>query len=224
MIDLHFWPTPNGRKVAIFLEETDLAYRIVPVDIGRGDQFAPEFLRISPNNRIPAIVDHEPADGGPPISVFESGAILLYLGEKSGRFLPRELRARTRVTEWLMWQMAGLGPMMGQANHFLRYNPGKAPYAEERYGREVGRLFRVMNERLEGRAFLADEYSIADMASYPWAAGYQTTGIDLAAYPNVAAWMERIRERPAVQRAMAITVPRAGVMDEKAREILFGQR
>ena len=168
MIDLHYWTTPNGHKVTIFLEESGLPYRIVPVNISKGDQFKPEFLAISPNNRIPAIVDHAPKDGGRPISVFESGAILLYLAEKTGKFLNNESRRKVEVMQWLFWQMGGLGPMAGQNHHFSQYAPKKIPYAIDRYVKETNRLYGVLNNRLTDRAFLAGEYSIADMASYPW--------------------------------------------------------
>jgi GSH-dependent disulfide-bond oxidoreductase len=168
MIDLHYWTTPNGHKVTMFLEESGLPYRIIPVNISKGDQFKPEFLAISPNNRIPAIVDHNPKDGGKPISVFESGAILLYLAEKTGMFLPNDSRRKIEVIQWLFWQMGGLGPMAGQNHHFSQYAPEKLPYAIDRYVKETNRLYGVLNKRLEDRAFVAGEYSIADMAAYPW--------------------------------------------------------
>ncbi len=226
VIDLYFWPTPNGKKISIYLEETALPYRVIPVNIGAGDQFKPEFLQISPNNRMPAIVDHAPLDGGPPISVFESGAILQYLGDKTGQLYPRDVRARVTVNEWLMWQMAGLGPMMGQASHFRHYMPGKAPYAEERYTREAGRLFRVLDERLAEREFIAGEYSIADIASYPWVASYKPTGVTLDQYANLARWVERVGARPAVQRGMAVgaDLSKKSPIDEDAKKVLFGQR
>jgi GST-like protein len=222
VIDLYFWPTPNGKKISIFLEETGLPYKLIPVNIGAGDQFKPEFLQISPNNRMPAIVDH---DVDPPISIFESGAILQYLGDKTGQFYPRELRARVAVNEWLMWQVAGLGPMMGQANHFRHYMAGKAPYAEERYTREVGRLFRVLDERLAEREYIAGDYSIADIASYPWVAAYKPTGVQLDAYANLARWAKRVGDRPAVRRGMAVGRDLSKKpIDEAAKKILFGQR
>jgi GST-like protein len=226
VIDLHFWPTPNGKKISIYLEEAALPYRVIPVNIGAGDQFKPEFLQISPNNRMPAIVDHAPLDGGAPISIFESGAILQYLGDKTGLFYPRDVRARADVNQWLMWQMAGLGPMMGQANHFRHYMPGKAPYAEERYTREVGRLFRVLDERLAEREFIAGDYSIADIASYPWVAAYKPTGVQLDQYANLARWFSRVRARPAVQRGMAVgkDLSKNAPIDENAKKVLFGQR
>jgi GST-like protein len=201
MIDLYYWPTPNGHKVAMFLEETALSYRLVPVNIGKGDQFKPDFLTISPNNRMPAIVDHAPLDGGAPISVFESGAILLYLAEKSESFLPLDIRGRTVVTEWLFWQVAGLGPMAGQNHHFTRYAPEKVSYAIERYTKETHRLYGVLNRRLADHEFLADTYSIADMASYPWIVPHDLQGQNLADFPHVKRWFEAIKARPATRRA-----------------------
>jgi len=225
MIDLHYWKTPNGHKITIFLEEAGIEYRIIPVDIGAGDQFAPEFLEISPNNRIPAIVDHAPADGGAPVSVFESGAILLYLAEKAGKFLPGDPRARSRVMEWLMWQMGGFGPMLGQNHHFRAYAPEQIPYAVDRYTNEALRLYRVLDKRLEGRDFIVDEYSIADMACYPWSVSHERQGIDLADLPNVRRWFGAIRARPAVERAYAraAEVGEGETMTEEAKKILFGQ-
>ena len=226
MIDVYYWPTPNGHKITLFLEEAGLPYRIVPVDIGAGAQFQPDFLRISPNNKMPAIVDPEPAGGGGPLSVFESGAILLYLAEKTGRFLPKELRARTQVTEWLFWQVGGLGPMAGQNHHFSRYAPEKLPYAIERYVKETSRLYAVLDRRLEGRDFIAGEYSIADMASYPWVVSHEAQSQDLTRFPNVKRWFEAIRERPATKRAYAkgegFGTP-GGLMTDAAKKILFGQ-
>ncbi|BAT60705.1 disulfide-bond oxidoreductase YfcG [Variibacter gotjawalensis] len=225
MIDLHYWPTPNGWKVTIFLEEAELPYTLKPVNIGRGEQFAPDFLKISPNNRMPAIVDHAPADGGAPISVFETGAILIYLADKVGRFLPRETRARTRVTEWLMWQMGGLGPMMGQHGHFKLYAKDKIPYAIQRYRDEVSRLFGVLDKQL-GRSgeFVAGDYSIADMAIFPWVRIWKAQEIPLADFANIQRWHDMMWERPAVLRAMKVGKElRAPLMDEKARSILFGQ-
>ena len=204
MIDLHYWPTPNGHKITIFLEETGLPYRIVPVNIGKGDQFTPEFLKIGPNNRMPAIVDTEPKDGGAPISVFESGAILEYLGDKTGRFFPAEARVRSEVRQWLFWQMGGLGPMAGQNHHFAIYAPEKLPYAINRYVNETNRLYGVLNKRLADRPFVAGEYSIADMASYPWIVPYKNQGQDLADFPHLKRWFEAIGARPAVQRGMAV--------------------
>jgi GST-like protein len=226
MIDLHYWPTPNGHKITLFLEEAALPYTLVPVNIGTGEQFRPEFLAISPNNRMPALVDHAPADGGEAVSVFESGAILLYLADKTGRFVPTDLRGRKTVLEWLFWQMGGLGPMTGQYGHFHVYAPEPIPYARERYLREAQRLLRVLDTRLQGRAFLAgDDYTIADMACYPWISPYSKAPLDLAPYPEVRRWQAAIRARPATQRAYA----RAGEFDkpaelsEEQRRVLFGQ-
>jgi GST-like protein len=226
MIDLHYFPTPNGWKVSIALEELALPYRIVPVNIGRGEQFEPEFLRISPNNRIPAIVDHRPPGGGAPISVFESGAILLYLAAKTGALMPRDLRRCVAATEWLMWQMGGLGPMLGQLGHFRVYAPEPIPYAQKRYTDEAHRLYRVLDGRLEGREWLADEYSMADIACFGWVAIHGMHQIDLGAYPNVRAWHDRMAARPAVQRGRAAgaELVSPGGMDAEARRHLFGQR
>lgn len=208
MIDLHYWPTPNGHKITLFLEETGLPYTLYPVNIGAGEQFRSEFLAIAPNNRMPAIVDHAPADGGAPISVFESGAILMYLAGKTGRFLPADLRSRTTVSEWLFWQMAGLGPMTGQYGHFHVYAPEPIPYAQERYSREAQRLLGVLDRRLEARTFIAgDDYSIADMACYPWISPYVKAPLDLAPHANLRRWHETIAARPATQRAYAIRLP-----------------
>ncbi len=202
MIDLYYWPTPNGHKITLFLEETGLDYAIRPVDIGKGEQFEPAFLAISPNNRMPAIVDHAPVDGGAPISVFESGAILRYLADKTGRFGGRDLRARTLVDEWLAWQVGGLGPMTGQYGHFNVYAPEKIPYAIERYTKEVLRLLGVLDRRLASRAFIAgDDYTIADMAAYPWINPYTKAPLDLAPFAEVRRWQEAIAERPATRRA-----------------------
>ncbi len=225
MIDLHYWPTPNGHKITIFLEEAGLAYTVKPVDIGKGEQFRPEFLKISPNNRMPAIVDHAPSDGGGPLSVFESGAILLYLAEKTGQFLPSNLRGRTQVLEWLFWQMGGLGPMAGQNHHFTQYAPEKIPYAIERYQRETERLYGVLDRRLADRAFVADTYSIADMAAYPWIVPHKRQGQDLDTFPNVKRWFETIRARAAVVRAYEIgnNISSEPVVNEQSRAILFGQ-
>jgi GST-like protein len=217
MIDLYYWPTPNGHKVAMFLEESALPYHIVPVNIGKGEQFKPDFLAISPNNRMPAIVDRNPLDGGPPISVFESGAILLYLAEKNESFLPLDLRSRTEVTEWLFWQVAGLGPMAGQNHHFTRYAPQKVPYAIERYTQETKRLYGVLNRRLDGRNFIAGAYSIADMAAYPWVVPHEQQGQNLADFPNVKRWFEAIKARPATKRAYELAptfTSSAAVRDE----------
>ena len=229
MIDLYYWPTPNGHKITLFLEEAGLDYTIKPVNIGAGDQFAAEFLTISPNNKMPAIVDHAPADGGAPQSVFESGAILLYLAEKTGRFLPNAPRQRIAALEWLFWQMAGLGPMTGQMGHFNVYAPHKIDYAIERYGNEVRRLHGVIDRRLAQSAYLAGEdYGIADMASYPWIEVYRDLNPDYAAFPHLQRWHEAISARPATQRAYALKQqvnPNAGKpLSEEERRQLFGRR
>jgi GST-like protein len=226
MIDLYYWPTPNGWKITIFLEETGTPYRIVPVNIGKGEQFNPEFLEISPNNRMPAIVDRDGPDGRP-ISIFESGAILIYLAEKTGQFLPREPRGRYEVLQWLMFQMAGVGPMFGQAGHFLRYAPERIPYAIERYTNEGKRLCRVLDRRLADRPFVAGDYSIADMAILPWVHAAEQTLGGLEATPNLARWVTTLRARPAVARGLAVMqdVGRpTEQMNEETRSILFGAR
>jgi len=225
-IALYYWPTPNGWKISIMLEECDLPYVVHPVDISKGEQFTGEFLKISPNNRMPAIVDPD-GPGGRPISVFESGAILQYLGRKTGKFYPRDERARVAVDEWLFWQMGGLGPMAGQAVHFRRYAPEPIPYALERYTDEVNRLYGVMNTRLATRAYLAGQYSIADIACVGWVRLAERQGQDLAQFPNLKRWFEAVRARPAVKRAFAIRIEaasRVDVNDPKVREVLFGQR
>ncbi len=199
MIDFYTWTTPNGRKVSILLEELGLDYTAHAIDITKDEQFAPDFLKISPNNKIPAIHDHDTG-----LSLMESGAIMVYLAEKTGQFLPTDVKARAQVMQWLMWQMGGFGPMLGQAHHFLKYNAGKSAYAEERFGTEAQRLYRVLNTQLEGRDFVAGDYSIADMALWPWASRYEWQQIDLGAYPNVRAWYQRLLERPAVQRGYQI--------------------
>jgi GST-like protein len=204
MIDLHYFPTPNGWKISIALEEMELPYRMIPVDIGRGAQFQPEFLAISPNGRMPAIVDHDPAGGGAPIAVFESGAILLYLADKSSRLLPRDLRGRTEVTQWLMWQMGGLGPMLGQHGHFALYAKDKIPYAIERYRRETERLYGVLDRRLAGRDHLCGDYSIADIACWPWVVTNKAQSIDLGSFPNVRRWYDALKARPALRRGYAL--------------------
>jgi len=226
MIDLHYWTTPNGHKITIFLEEAGLPYRIVPVNISKGDQFKPDFLAISPNNRIPAIVDHEPVGRGAPISVFESGAILLYLAEKTRRFLPADPLGRVEVTQWLFWQMAGLGPMAGQNHHFSQYAPEKLPYAINRYVSETNRLYGVLNKRLADRPFIAGTYSIADMAAYPWIVPYRNQGQSLEDFPHLKRWFEAIRNRPAVVRAYDRAKEvntQATVLTEESKRILFGQ-
>ncbi|MFM9914259.1 MAG: glutathione S-transferase N-terminal domain-containing protein [Rhizobacter sp.] len=230
MIDLYYWPTPNGHKIAMFLEECGLPYLIVPVNIGRGEQFQPDFLRISPNNRMPAIVDHAPADGGEPLSVFESGAILLYLADKTRSFIPADLRGRNMALQWLFWQMGGLGPMAGQNHHFVQYAPEKLPYAIDRYVKETARLYAVLNKHLgemakAGHEFIAGGYSIADMASYPWVVPHEKQGQNLADFPHLAAWFERVRRRPGTLRAYAraAEVSSSPVVDEASRKVLFGQ-
>ncbi len=227
-IELYYWPTSNGHKVTIMLEECGLPYEIKPVDIGKGEQFEPAFLIISPNNRMPAIVDPEGPDGRP-ISVFESGAILQYLGRKTGKFYPVDERRRTAVEEWVCWQVGGLGPMAGQANHFRHYAPEKIPYAQKRYTDEVNRLHGVLNRRLTGREFICDEYSIADMICYPWARRYDYHGQDIADFPATAAWLERMAARPAVARGLAAGAALRPATynlgdDKEAQKVLFGQR
>src|SRR6516165_6028054 len=224
-IELYYWPTPNGWKISIMLEECGLPYVVRPVDISKGEQFSPQFLAIAPNNRIPAILDPN-GPGGRPISVFESGAILQYLGRKTGQFYPRDERARVAVDEWLFWQMGGLGPMVGQASHFRRYAPEMIAYAVARYTDEVNRLYGVMNTRLATRAFLAGRYSIADIACVGWVRLAERQGQDLVQFPNLKRWFEAVRARPAVKRAFAIRIEaasRVDVNDPKVREVLFGQ-
>ncbi|MGD0563278.1 MAG: glutathione binding-like protein [Roseiarcus sp.] len=226
MIDLYYWPTPNGHKITLFLEEAGLDYRIHPIDISAGDQFKPEFLAFSPNNRMPAIIDSEPADGGEPIPVFESGAILLYLAEKTGLFLPADVRGRKTVMEWLFWQVGGLGPMAGQNHHFGLYAPEKIPYAIERYVKETNRLYGVLDRRLAGRAFLAGErYTIADMAAYPWIVPWKRQQQNLDDFPNLRRWFNAIQERPGTARAYAKGEPYASrpTVTEEGKKILFGQ-
>ena len=225
MIDVYYWTTPNGHKVTIFLEAAGLPYRILPVNISAGDQFKPDFLAIAPNNRIPAIVDPEPADGGAPISLFESGAILQYLAEKTGRFLSAAIRDRAEVMQWLFWQMGGLGPMAGQNHHFVQYAPEKLPYAINRYFNETSRLYGVLNKRLADREFVAGEYSIADMASYPWIVPHKRQQQNLDDFPHLKRWFETIRARPTVERAYALaaTINTTPVVSEQSRALLFGQ-
>src|SRR3981081_2396231 len=227
MIELYYWTTPNGHKVTIYLEETGLPYNLIPINIGKGEQFKADFLAISPNNRIPAMVDHDPPGGGKPISVFESGAMLVYLAEKTGKFLPTEPAKRADVMQWLFWQMGGLGPMSGQNNHFSNYATDKIPYAMDRYRNEVNRLYGVMDRRLADRPFLAGQISIADMASYPWVVPYERQGQKIEDFPNLKRWFEAIRARPAVQRAYALVKevnPNAGgIRTAEERAILFGQ-
>lgn len=227
MIEVYFWPTPNGHKITIMLEECGLPYEVKYINIGRGDQFEPDFLKISPNNRMPAIVDTDGPDGKP-ISVFESGAILQYLGRKSGKFYPKDEHKRVEVDEWLFWQMGGLGPMAGQAHHFRQYAPEKIDYAYDRYTDEVNRLYGVMDARLKDHEFLAGDYSIADMAAYPWVRPHKRQGQDLAEFPNLEDWFKRIHDRPAVEKAIVIGQAEREKWDlskdKNAKSVLFGQR
>ena len=226
MIELYYWPTPNGHKITMFLEETGLPYEIKPVDISAGDQFKPEFLKISPNNKMPAIIDHAPADGGAAISVFESGAILLYLAEKTGRLLPADLRGRLRVLEWLFWQIGGLGPMAGQIHHFALYAPEKIPYAIDRYTKETNRLYGVLNHQLADRTFIVGtDYSIADIAAYPWIVPHQRQGQHLDDFPHIKRWFEAVAGRPATIRAYEKGKPWMSrpAVTEEGKKILFGQ-
>jgi GST-like protein len=225
MIELYFSPTPNGLKVKLFLEEAQLPYRIVPVSLSGGEQFAPAFAAISPNNKIPAIVDREPVDGGEPVAMFESGAILLYLAEKCGRFLPRAPRERLEAVQWLFWQMAGLGPMAGQAGHFNVYAPEPVPYAIGRYKRETRRLYGVLDRRLAGRPFIAGDYSIADMACYPWIVPHRAHGQNLDEFANLKRWFDAVGARPAVVRTyqgVEDTYARPQSLSETERSVLFG--
>ena len=226
MIDLYYWTTPNGHKITLFLEESGLPYRIHAVNIGRGEQFDPAFLKIAPNNRIPAIVDNAPAQGNDAISIFESGAILLYLADKTGQFIPQDLRGRTECIQWLFWQMGGLGPMAGQNHHFVQYAPEKLPYAIERYVKETSRLYGVLNKQLsDGRDYICGDYSIADMACYPWIVPHERQRQNLRDFPHLAAWFERIHHRPATQRAydLAKSINVQPTVDEQAKKLLFGQ-
>jgi GST-like protein len=225
VIDLYYWPTPNGHKITLFLEETGVPYGIIPVDIGKGEQFRAEFLAISPNNRMPAIVDHTPTERGAPISVFESGAILLYLAEKTEQFIAQDLRGRVEVTQWLFWQVGGLGPMAGQNHHFAKYAPEKLPYAIERYVNETNRLYGILNKRLADREFIAGAYSIADMAAYPWIVPHEAQGQNLDDFPHLKRWFEAIKARPATQRAYerGAAVSSNPAVNEESRKILFGQ-
>ena len=226
-VELYYWPTPNGWKISIMLEECGLAYKIVAVNIGKGDQFKASFLAISPNNRMPAIVDPDGPDGKP-ISIFESGAILQYLGRKTGKFYPQDERSRVEVEQWLFWQMAGVGPMAGQAHHFRTYAAEKIAYAIDRYTNEVNRLYGVLDKRLADRQFLAGDYSIADIAAFPWARLWDRQGQDIAQFPHMKRWLDTVAARPAVQRGLAIRSEDRGrvdlAKDEEARKILFGQR
>jgi GST-like protein len=225
MIDLYYWTTPNGHKITIFLEEAALPYRIVPVNISKGDQFKPDFLAISPNNRIPAIVDLNPKDSRTPLSVFESGAILVYLAEKTGKYLPNGFRERVEVMEWLFWQMGGVGPMAGQNHHFAHYAPEKIPYAIDRYVKETNRLYGVLNKRLANREFVAGHYSIADMAIYPWIVPHERQGQNLKEFPDLKRWFEAMGDRPAVKRAYAVAkeINAQPTVSDESKKILFGQ-
>jgi GST-like protein len=228
MIDLYYWTTPNGHKVTMLLEEVGLPYQVHGIDIGKGEQLSPEFLAVSPNGRIPAIIDREPDGGGGPVALFESGAILLYLADKTKRFIAPDLRGRTETLQWLFWQMGGLGPMAGQNHHFSVYASVKIPYAIDRYVKETARLYGVMDRRLADRAYLAgDDYSIADMASYPWIVPHERQGQRLADFPNLARWFDKISERPATRRAYALVEtinPALAPMTAREKEMLFGVR
>lgn len=227
MIDLYYWTTPNGHKITLFLEETGLPYALHPINIGKGEQFQPDFLRIAPNNRIPAIIDNAPADGAEPVSIFESGAILLYLAEKTGRFLSTDLRQRVDTLQWLFWQMAGLGPMAGQNHHFTQYAPEQVPYAIDRYVKETARLYAVLDRRLADRAFITgDDYTIADMACYPWIVPHERQRQNLDDFPNIKRWFDAIQQRPATLRAYEIAQrinPSQPPMSDEAKKVLFGQ-
>jgi len=225
MLELYYWTTPNGHKVTMFLEEAGLAYRLIPINIGKGEQFQPEFLKIAPNNRIPALVDPEPADGGAPISVFESGAILFYLADKTGHLIPADARSRADLLQWLFWQMGGLGPMAGQNHHFSQYAPEKIPYAINRYVNETGRLYAVLDKQLAEREFVATEYSIADIAIYPWIVPHERQGQNLENFPNLQRWFESIKTRPATIRAYekAEAFKEQVVSPEQSRDLLFNQ-
>jgi GST-like protein len=226
MLDLYYWTTPNGHKITIFLEETGLPYTLKPVNISKGEQFDPAFLRISPNNRIPAIVDHDPPDGGEPLAIFESGAILMYLGGKTGRFFPSEFRARCDCVQWLFWQMGNLGPMAGQNHHFGLYASERIPYAIERYVKETSRLYAVLDKRLRDREFIAGDYTIADMACYPWIRPERQQQ-DIARFPHLQRWRDSLAARPAVERAYAlaktVNANQPVVSSEESRKVLFGQ-
>jgi len=225
MIQLYYWPTPNGHKITIFLEESGLPYQLVPIDIRKGQQFEPHFLRISPNNKMPAVVDTDPGQSDAPISVFESGAILVYLAEKTGLYLPHRGPARVDVVQWLFWQMGGLGPMAGQTHHFRAYASEKIPYAIDRYVNETGRLYAVLDRRLNDRRFVAADYSVADMAIYPWIFLWERQGQTLSDFPNVERWFGEMADRPAVQRAYARAreFDSGPVITEETKKILFGQ-
>jgi GST-like protein len=226
MIDLYYWTTPNGHKITIFLEEANLPYKIIPINIGEGAQFEESFLKISPNNRIPAIIDNAPLDGGKPIAIFESGAILLYLADKTSQFISNDIRGRVETLQWLFWQMAGLGPMAGQNHFFSHYATETIPMAINRYVKETSRLYGVLDKQLAGREYIADEYSIADMACYPWMSIYEYQSQNIDDFPHVKKWLERMKARPAIQRAYDIVEkinPKPAEMDEKIKQVLFNQ-
>ena len=224
MIDLYYWPTPNGQKISILLEELGVAYDIHWVDIGKGDQFKADFLAIAPNNRMPAIVDHDPLGGGAPISIFESGAILLYLAQKHGQFYSDDLRQQQNINQWLFWQMGGLGPMAGQAHHFRQYAPEQVPYGIERYTNECNRLYGVLNKQLADNEFIAGDYSIADMACWPWALLYERQGQDIAQFPHLKRWLDAVQARPAAAKGLALGAEqRRSITDEASRKVLFNQ-
>ena len=226
MIDLYYWTTPNGHKITMMLEETGLQYTIIPVNISKGDQFDPDFLKIAPNNRIPAMVDHSPVDGGQSISIFESGAILEYLADKANMFIPGDLRGRFMTLQWLYWQMGGLGPMAGQNHHFVQYAPEKIPYAVDRYIKETSRLYGVLNKHLsDGRDYIAGSYTIADIACYPWIYPHLRQQQDLNTFPALSAWFERVSERPATKRAYALaaSINSVPTVSDESRNLLFGQ-
>ena len=226
MIDFYYWTTPNGHKVTMLLEELGIEYHIKPINISKGEQFDPAFLKIAPNNRIPAIVDHAPHGGGAPIGIFESGAILLYLADKSQEMIPQDLRGRNECLQWLFWQMGGLGPMAGQNHHFVQYAPEQLPYAIERYVKETSRLYGVLNKHLsDGREYICGDYSIADMAAYPWIVPHERQRQDMGQFPSLALWFERIQHRPATQKAydIAKSINTAPTVDQNAKAILFGQ-
>ncbi len=225
MIDLFYWPTPNGQKILMFLEEADVPHKIIPVNIGQGEQFDPAFLKISPNNKMPAIIDHDPVDHKGPLSLFESGAILLYLAEKTGKFMPQNIRGRCETLQWLFWQVSGLGPMAGQNHHFTQYASEQIPYAIARYVNETARLYAVLDKQLAHREFISETYSIADMACYPWIVPHEKQRQDLNDFPNVHRWFKTIEARIATQRTYAIgdEINPQTTMSEEAKKVLFGQ-
>lgn len=225
MFDLYYWTTPNGHKISIFLEEAKLPYQIIPINIGKGEQFTPEFLQVSPNNKIPALIDHNPEEGNQPLAIFESGAILLYLADKIHKFIPQDLRGRYETLQWLFWQVSGLGPISGQNHHFTQYASEKIPYAIDRYVKETSRLYAVLNKQLNDREFITGQYSIADIACYPWIVLYEKQQQNIADFPHLKRWLETLQKRPAVQRAYekAKEINNEQTMTEDAKRILFGQ-